>query len=81
MEEQKDIKNLISLLTWQFAKSMPNIPHEYIVTDNYPEKVGEITKFIAEIEKKGYTKPFCGKEYQYLETNISIIFLNFFRLI
>lgn len=61
------IKNLINSLDWQFAKSMPGIPHEYIVTDNYPEKSDEIIKFIKRIENNGYTKSFYNKEYKYLE--------------
>ncbi|MDO8513480.1 MAG: hypothetical protein Q7S37_03180 [bacterium] len=61
------IKNFIDTVLWTFAKSMPEIPHEYIVTDNYPEKLEEINAFIAEIEKNGYTKSFYGKEYKYLE--------------
>lgn len=60
-------RNLINSVSWQFAKTMPEIPHEYIVTDNYPEKSKEINAFIAKIEKNGYKKPFYGKEYKYLE--------------
>lgn len=63
------IKNLINSVNWQFAKSMPKIPHEYIVTDHYPAKTDEIKKFIKEIENHGYSKSFYGKEYKYLEIN------------
>lgn len=58
---------LIASLHWTFAKSMPDIPHEYIVADHYPEKAKEINAFIAEIVKSGYTKKFYTKEYKYLE--------------
>lgn len=57
----------VKTLKWRFAKTMPEIPHEYIVTDDYPEKSKEINAFIAEIKQNGYTKEFYGKEYKYLE--------------
>ena len=66
MENKKILKKLILSLTWRFAKTMPEIPHEYIVTDSYPEKLSEIKNLIAEIENNGYTKSFYGKEYKYL---------------
>lgn len=65
----KQIQKLIDSLNWQFTKSMPEIPHEYIVTDHYPEKADEINKFIKDIENHGYSKSFYDKEYKYLEIN------------
>jgi len=62
-----DFSELINSVNWTFAKTMPGIPHEYIVTDHYPEKSVEINKFIAQIQEKGYTKMFYSKEYKYLE--------------
>ncbi|HLC38698.1 MAG TPA: hypothetical protein VJJ80_01015 [Patescibacteria group bacterium] len=61
------IEKLIKSVDWQFAKTMPEIPHEYIVTDLYPEKSEEINTFIAEIDKNGYKKSFYGKKYKYLK--------------
>ncbi len=66
---QKQTTALISSLDWTFAKTMPEIPHEYIVTDHYPKQSKEINKLIEEIAKNGYAKPFYGKEYKYLEIN------------
>lgn len=62
-----EIRKLIGSLNWTFAKSMPEIPHEYIVIENYPEKSNQIEEFIAEIEKNGYEKSFYSKTYKYLE--------------
>ena len=62
-----DIANFIDSAKWIFAKTMPEIPHEYLVTDDYPKKFKIITEFIDLIEKNGYTKMFYGKEYKYLE--------------
>ncbi len=62
-----DVRKFIDSVDWQFAKTMPEIPHEYIVTDDYPEKAEEINNLIEQINKKGYTKAFYGKEYKYLE--------------
>ena len=51
MNNLEKVKKLIESVEWRFAKSMPEIPHEYIVIDNYPEKTEEIQNFINEIEK------------------------------
>lgn len=64
-----EIKKFIDSVKWQFAKTMPEIPHEYIVTDNYPEKSDEIESFIKQIDEKGYTKSFYNKKYKYLKIN------------
>lgn len=64
---KEKIEKYIASVKWQFAKSMPEIPHEYIVIENYPEKTEETNKFIAEINKNGYIKNFYSKEYKYLE--------------
>ena len=63
----KEITNFINSVKWTFAKTMPQIPHEYIVTEHYPNKSKEINDFIAHINSHGYTKSFYGKEYKYLE--------------
>lgn len=66
---ESEITKLIDSVKWTFAKTMPKIPHEYIVTNDYPEKVDAINTLITEIEKNGYTKSFYNKEYKYLEIN------------
>jgi hypothetical protein len=65
--ENKSIIDLITSVKWTFAKTMPEIPHEYIVVEDYPEKEDEIKEFIQEIEEKGYIKSFYTKEYKYLK--------------
>lgn len=65
--KEEEIEKYIASVKWQFAKSMPEIPHEYIVIENYPEKTEETNKFIAEIKENGYIKNFYSKEYKYLE--------------
>jgi len=62
----KTSENLIDSVKWRFAKTMPEIPHEYIVTNDYPEKRAEIAEFTAEIEQNGYSKTFFTKTYKYL---------------
>lgn len=64
---KSEIKEFISSVDWQFAKTMPEIPHEYIVTNQYPDKIERIKEFVEEIEKNGYAKKFYGKQYKYLE--------------
>lgn len=59
------IKELTNSVKWQFAKTMPEIPHEYIVVDpehsrriadNYPKWAKEIDAFIEQINKN---TPYC----------------------
>ncbi|MEK9155950.1 MAG: hypothetical protein AAB360_01445 [Patescibacteria group bacterium] len=64
---RSEARQFIDSVKWTFTKTMPEIPHEYIVTDRYPKKTEEVKAFIAEIEKNGYTKSFYSKEYKYLE--------------
>lgn len=64
---KNDFGELIKSVKWQFAKTMPDIPHEYIVIENYPKKKDEIRQFVKEIESNGYTQNFFTKEYKYLE--------------
>lgn len=68
-DELSAIKKFINLANWRFAKTMPEIPHEYIVIDDYPKKAEQINTFIAEIEQSGYQGSFYGKEYKYLKIN------------
>lgn len=60
------INELIDSVNWTFAKTMPEIPHEYIVIDDYPEKSKEIVEFTELIRANGYEKEFYGKKYRYL---------------
>ena len=60
------INELLNSVNWIFAKTMPEIPHEYIVIDWYPEKIKEIKLFIQEIDRNGYSSKFYSKENKYL---------------
>lgn len=59
-------KSFINSADWKFAKTMSEIPHEYIVIDDYPKKSKEIAEFIKLIGTNGYEKKFYGKKYRYL---------------
>jgi len=61
---------LIQQNKWVFAKTIPKIPHYYIVRDNlssYNKKLFD--KFKVFIDKNGYTKKFYSKEYWYININ------------
>lgn len=64
---KSEVGKFIDSVNWQFAKTMPEIPHEYIVADHYPSETEQIKKLIEEIQRNGYTKLFYGKKYKYLE--------------
>jgi hypothetical protein len=47
-----DPREVVALAPWRFAKSMPHIPHEYVVQGKVPE--GEFQAFLAYIAAHGY---------------------------
>ena len=63
---EKFIK-LIERNEWIFAKTMPEIPHHYIVRDNLSNKDQKLfDEFKLFIKENGYTEKFYKKEYQYI---------------
>lgn len=53
---------------WIFAKTMPEIPHKYIVRDSLSKKDKEIFDgFDVFIKKNGYPKKFFTKQYIYFD--------------
>ena len=66
----KKIIKLIKNYEWTFAKTMPEIPHYYIVRGNLSkEDQKTFDEFKLFIEKNGYIKKFYEKEYQYTDIN------------
>lgn len=51
---------------WRFAKTMPEIPHEYVVRENLDARGQKsFDKITKEIAKSGYDADFFGKKYRY----------------
>jgi hypothetical protein len=47
----------IGLARWQFAKTMPQWPHEYTVGDWRPDLERDFVEFVALIRRDGIVKP------------------------
>ena len=63
----KKFTKLIENNDWIFAKTMPEIPHYYIVRDNLSvENQKLFDEFKLFIKEKGYAGKFYTKEYQYI---------------
>jgi hypothetical protein len=61
------IENFIDILPWTFAKTMPEIPHHYIVRDNLSDKNKEqFDTFSKYVKSRGTPSTFNSKEYVYL---------------
>ncbi len=61
------IENFIDRLSWTFAKTMPGIPHYYIVKDYLSiEDKEAFTNFGEYIKEKGYEGLFESRIYNYL---------------
>ena len=64
------VESFIDRLVWTFTKTMPKIPHYYIVRGNLSKEGQKIfDEFKMFIKKNGYIKKFNGKEYQYIDIN------------
>ena len=62
----EEIRKYISSVKWQYAKTMPEIPHEYTIKGWNPDKVGEFEDFVKYINEHGKDEEFYGKTYRYL---------------
>jgi hypothetical protein len=52
-----DARRSIGRVRWQFAKTMPQWPHEYTVSDWRPEWRAEFLDLVALIHRDGVVKP------------------------
>jgi hypothetical protein len=52
-----DARAYIAMVRWQFAKTMPQWPHEYTVRAWRPEHESEFFEFVALIRRDGVVKP------------------------
>lgn len=63
-----DIQEVVSRLSWTFAKTMKNIPHEYTVKDlRCNEKRKDYETLFLYILNNHYIKYFFGKPYMYCD--------------
>lgn len=66
MKYKIDFEKFVDRNEWVFAKTMPEIPHYYIVRDNLSEDNKKLFDEFSEfIKKNGYIKKFFSKEYSY----------------
>ena len=62
----EEIKKYIESVRWQFAKTMPECPHEYTVKHWRPDKYADYEWFAKMIYKHGKDEMFGSKKYRYL---------------
>ena len=63
----KYIENFIDRCIWTFAKTMPRIPHYYIVKDSLSnDDKKTFDAFSRQIRENGYSDFFVSKNYDYL---------------
>ena len=64
----KKFTKLIEHNEWIFAKTMPEIPHYYLVRDNLSAEYQKLfDEFGLFVKEHGYFKKFYGEEYQYID--------------
>ena len=64
-----EIKKYIGSVKWQFAKTMPEIPHEYTVADWNPDKTESFYDFVKYIREYGKDEMFYDKKFRCLEVD------------
>jgi hypothetical protein len=60
-----ELREAVAGLTWTFAKTMPHIPHWYIVRSPANETI--YAELFNAIHERGYTAKFGSAKYKYLE--------------
>jgi len=60
-----EILEFIKSVSWTYAKTMPQWPHEYIVRDRVDE--GLFVKFVKHVRKFGYQGNFYNKKITYFD--------------
>jgi hypothetical protein len=50
-------RDFVAAVRWQFAKTMPQWPHEYTVRDWNPDRDAEFAAFVELIRRQGVVKP------------------------
>ena len=66
MQPYTDIlKEFINRVTWTYAKTIPDWPHEYIVRDKVDEEM--FIEIVRHIRKFGYKGFFYQKQFTYFE--------------
>ena len=63
----KEIKEYIANVKWQYAKTMPEHPHEYTVKEWNLDKVDMFDKFVEFIRKEGYDEYFYRRKMRYYD--------------
>lgn len=62
-----DILDFIQSSQWRFAKTMPQIPHEYVIRNWRPDKEPVFVRFAMLIRDQGYDAKFFDTTYRYLD--------------
>jgi hypothetical protein len=67
------LRAFIERAQWTFAKTMPTMPHEYVVRDQWcgkdPARHAEFTDIVALIRLHGYPRRFGNREFLYVDVD------------
>lgn len=61
------VMEFIQTSQWRFAKTMPHIPHEYVVREWRPDQDSVFEQFVMLIRERGYDAQFGKTTYRYLD--------------
>jgi hypothetical protein len=65
----EEITAFIEAHNWRFARTMPHIPHSYVVRAQC-RSAAEFERFVMHIRRHGYRQKFAGRTYTYLDVEI-----------
>lgn len=60
------VEEFIASAPWTFAKSMPSMPHEYVVSGKVPDGAA-FDAFVVHIKEHGFKASWRGRPNTYLE--------------
>jgi len=66
---ENEVRQYINAVKWQFAKSMPQMPHEYTVKAWRVDLLTIFNEFVLYIRKNGYREIYKRKVYLCLNIN------------
>jgi hypothetical protein len=75
----EEIQSFISGHKWTFAKSMPKIPHSYVVREKCRSEL-EFERFVMHIRRHGYKATFGRTVYTYFDWEVEGVMHRFWTM-
>jgi hypothetical protein len=75
----EEITAFIEAHNWRFARTMPHIPHEYVVKAQC-RSAADFEAFVMHIRRHGYRAKFVGRSYVYFDWPVDGVIHQFWTM-